>query len=312
MRRAIGLLLINAVFIFFMVLKAPVFVSGPNISVILSNMALESIALAGLTLLLVGGLFDLSVDGVVAASGVLCATIMTAGIAPVLAILASLCAGILVGWLNGFLVMHLKINALIATLGMWWMMSGVAFGLTRSITPYGFPDSFQILGQARVLGVRIYVWYAIVFLLISAVVLSYTKFGRHIYIMGGNKEAGRLFGIHIERTGVMLYVIMGFLAAFIGVVLCARLNAGAPNAVDGMTMRVIAAAVIGGCSLSGGRGTVLVGLLGLLLLTMLSNAATILGIDPYWQKLIVGIVLLSALVLDSAGSKIRIKRRNTK
>lgn len=306
MRRILGLVLINVLFIGFMAIMAPVFVSGPNIAVLLSNMALESIAMAGLTLLLIAGMFDLSADGVVGMCCVICATLMVIGAAPVAAIVISLCAGIIVGLLNGFLVMYLKINALISTLATWWMAIGIAYGLTRAVTPYGFPDSFQVLGQARVLGTRIYVWYAAVILLVSATILSNTKFGRHIYVVGGNKEAGRLFGVHVERLGIILYVFVGFLAAFIGVVLAARLNAGPPNVVNGMTMRVIAASVIGGCSLSGGKGNVLSGLLGLSLLTMLSNAATILGMDPYWQKLIIGTVLLVALVLDSIGSKRRI------
>jgi ribose transport system permease protein len=162
------------------------------------------------------------------------------------------------------------------------------------------------MGQERFLGIRIFVWYAIAVVGVLALVLARTKFGRHVYIMGGNPEAGRLFGVRVDKIGIQLYVLMGFLAAFVGVVLAARLDAGSPNAVDGMTMRVIAAAVIGGCALSGGKGNVLAGLLGLLLLNMLTNAATILGISPYWQKSLIGGVLLLALVLDVSGGRIRV------
>ena len=141
---------------------------------------------------------------------------------------------------------------------------------------------------------------------VLALVLARTKFGRHVYIMGGNPEAGRLFGVQVDGLGIKLYVLMGFLAALIGIVLAARLDAAAPNVVDGMTMRVIAAAVIGGCSLSGGKGGVLAGLLGLLLLNMMTNAMVILGVNPYWQKSWIGAVLLLALVLDVSSGKIRV------
>ncbi len=303
MRRIFGLGAINLIFILVMSLAAPVFVSAANLNAMLSNMALEAIAMAGLTLLLVGRLFDLSVDGTVAVSGVVAGKLMQAGASPVAAIVAALCIGLLVGYANGLLVMRLKINPLIATLGTWWALTGVAFGLTKSISPYGFPAAFQAIGQARVFGVRAFVLYAAAIVGGLALVLAATRFGRHVYVMGGNPQAGLLFGVPVDRIGVTLYMLMGLLAAFVGIVLAARLNAGAPNAVDGMAMRAIAAAVIGGCALSGGKGNVLAGLLGLLLLNMLTNAATILGASPYWQKSLIGGVLLLALILDAAGGR---------
>jgi ribose transport system permease protein len=304
MRRIAGLAAINMGFIAIMALLAPAFVSGTNLGSMFSNMALESIAMAGLTLLLVGRLFDLSVDGVVAVAGVVCGKMIVAGVAWPLAVATAMAVGALVGVINGLLIMRLRINPLIATIGTWWMSIGVAYGLTRAISPYGFPEAFQLVGQAKLLDIRIYVWYAVAIVGVLAVVLSFTRFGRHIHIMGGNPEAGRLFGVRVERIGIQLYVMMGLLSAFIGVVLASRLNSGSPNAVDGMTMRAIAAAVIGGCALSGGKGNVLSGLLGLLLMNMLTNAATILGVSPYWQKLLIGGVLLLALILDATSNKI--------
>lgn len=308
MRRIVGLAAINGAFIVGMALAAPVFVGWSNINVLLSNMAFESIALAGLTLLLVARLFDLSIDAAVAMVGVICGKLLTSGFPVAATIAVCLAIGLLLGWLNGMLVMRLKINALIVTLATCWIMAGIAQGLTMSMTSYGFPDAFTALGQARVFGVRIFVLYAMVILGILAIVLAKTKFGRHVYIMGGNPEAGRLFGVQVDKIGVQLYVLMGLLAAIIGIVLAARLDAGAPNVVDGMTLRIIAAAVIGGCSLSGGKGNVLAGLLGLLLLNMMTNASIILGVSPYWQKSLIGGVLLLALVLDVSGGRIRVPR----
>jgi ribose transport system permease protein len=285
---------------------APVFVGWPNINVLLSNMAFESIALGGMTLLLVARLFDLSLDGAVAMAGVILGKFIMAGIPWPLAIALSLGMGLLMGLANGVLVMRLKINALIGTLATGWIMAGVAFGLTSGMSGYGFPHIFQLLGQARVLGIRIFVWYAVVIIGALALLLARTKLGRHIYIMGGNPDAGRLFGVQVDKIGVQLYALMGLLAALIGVVLAARMDAASPDVADGMTMRVIAAAVIGGCSLSGGKGVVLTGILGLLLLNMMTNAAIILGLNPYWQKGIIGGVLLLALLLDASSGKIHV------
>jgi ribose transport system permease protein len=308
MRRVIGLLAINAVFILVMAIAKPVFVSWTNLSALLGNIAFESIAMAGLTLLLVAKLFDLSVDGTVSFAGVVAGKLMVAGLNPLFAILAGLATGALAGLTNGILVMKLKINPIVATLSTWWIMTGAAYGLTKSISSYGFPEWFQAIGQARVGGIRIYVIYAIVIVGVLSMILAKTKFGRHIYIMGGNPEAGRLFGVKVEKLGIKLYVIMGVLASLIGIVLAARLDASSPNAVDGMTMRVIAAAVIGGCALSGGKGNILAGFLGLLLLNMLTNASIIFGVSPYWQKSIIGAVLLLALVIDVSNGNIKLPK----
>lgn len=311
MRRIFGLLFINALFVALMASLRPAFVSMPNVRVLLSGVALESIAMAGMTMLLVAQLFDLSLDGVVAVSGVVAGLLMQDhGVEPAMAIAVSLSIGMTVGLMNGVLVMYVGINPLIVTLAVWWMMIGMSYGLTHAISPYGFPESFQQIGQAKVLGFRIFVLYAVVIVTTLAVILAHTRVGRHIYIIGGNAEAGEAFGVHTRRLGVGLFILMGFLSAFIGVVLAARLNAGTPNAVDGMAMRVVAAAVIGGCGLKGGKGNIVAGLLGLTLLGMLGNATVLLGISPYWQKLLMGLVLLVALILDASGGKIRLSKGN--
>ena len=317
-KRIIGLILINALFITIMAILRPAFISVANVRILLSGWSLESIIMVGMTMLLVAQLFDLSTDGVVAVSGVVAGLLMKQyGATPVEAIAAALAIGMLVGLINGLLVMYVGINPLIVTLGMWWVMIGAAYGLTKSISPYGFSESFQQIGQARILGLRIFVWYAVVIVGALWVVLSKTRMGRHIYIMGGNSEAGRLFGVQTKRLGVGLFVLMGLLSAFVGVVFAARLNAGTPNAVDGMAMRVVAAAVIGGCAMKGGRGSIVAGLFGLMLLGMLGNACILLGISPYWQKSLMGLVLLTALMIDAVSGKvnfkelIHLKRRDT-
>jgi len=297
--RTIGLLLVDLAFILLLSRLSKWFLTRENFEVILTNMALESIALAGLTMLLAAGQFDLSVDGVVAMSGVIVGKLLNSHVAVVPAIAAAMGAALLVGLVNGAFINKLRMNPLMTTLATWWMSAGIALGITRAISPYGFPRVFQDIGQLRVFGVKIIVYYAIVIIAFFAIVLAKTRFGYHVYATGGNHRAALLHGINVDRLGITLYVIVAALAGFIGVVMAARLNAGTPNAVDGMALRVIAGAVIGGCALGGGRGSIIGGLLGLLLMNMLSNATTLLGVSPWWQKAIIGSVLFIAVTLDA-------------
>jgi ribose transport system permease protein len=298
MKRIAGLALINLLFIVVLGLIAPYFFTKANLVVVMDNMALEAIILGGYTLLLVGGYFDLSVDGIVALTGVLAGMAIVSGLPWPMAMIFSLFVAGCIGLLNGYVVAKLRINGLIATLTTWWICVGVSLGLTKALSPYGFPDTFQLIGQFRVMGFRVSVMYAIVIVAILAMILQSTKIGSHTYISGDNRTAAEMMGIDVVRLGMGLYMLMALLSGFIGVVLAARLNAASPVAVDGMALRVIAAAVIGGCSLSGGKGNIIGGLLGLSIMHILSNAVIQLGWSPYWQKAILGGILLAAVLAE--------------
>lgn len=258
-------------------------------------------ALCGVTYLLIAKLFDLSLDGTVALSGVVAGLLMEAGINPVWAMLAALGVGALVGFVNGWAVNRWRLNPLMVTLATWWIGIGATLGMTKAIAPDQFPQWFQALGQTRALGLRVFVFYALAIVAGYSVVLHRTVTGRHIYAIGGNRRAAELCGIRADRLGIGLYVQAGLVAALIGLVMAARLNAAAPQAVDGMALRVIAAAVIGGCSLSGGRGSIWAGLLGLVLMAVLTNASIMLHVSPYWQKALIGSVLLIAIATERLG-----------
>jgi len=297
--RTIGLLVVNVAFILLLSRLSKYFLTGENFTVIINNMALESIALAGLTMVLAAGLFDLSVDGIVDMSGVIVGKLLNLGVGVVPAMAAAMGAALLVGLINGTFINKLRMNPLMTTLATWWITVGIGLGITRAISPFGFPKVFQDIGQIRIFGIKIFVYYAIIILAFFAIMLAKTRFGYHVYAMGGNRRAALLHGINVDRLGIILYVILGGLSGFIGIVMAARLNAGTPNAVDGMALRVIAGATIGGCALGGGRGSIVGGLLGLLLMNMLSNATTLLGVSPWWQKAIIGSVLFIAVTLDA-------------
>ena len=270
---------------------------------LIDNLALETIALAVLTPLLIGGFFDLSMDGVAALSGVVAGELMVAGVHPAIAAIAALATGASFGMVNGWAVNKWRLNALMVTLATWWAATGATLGITKALSPYGFPEWFQALGQTRVLGVRVFVFYAAAIVVAGSFLLRRTVTGRHVYAIGGNRRAAELCGIRADRLGIGLYVLTGCMAAVIGLIMAARLNAATPQVIDGMSLRVIAAAVIGGCSLAGGRGSIAAGLLGLVLMTILSNAAVLLHVSPYWQKALIGSVLFIAIATEKLGRK---------
>lgn len=298
MLRIIGLIIINIALIVALSFSTPYFLTKDNLIVLVDNMALEAVCLSGYTLLLISGHFDLSVDGIVALTGVVAGMLMNRGIywpiAAFIALLVSFCFGAI----NAWAVIKARINGLIATLTTWWVCVGFSLGLTKAMSPYNFPEQFLIFGQARLLGLRFLVVYAVIAVVLLSLILHFTPIGVHIYATGGNEDATSMMGINTVKLGMKLYILLGLLAGFIGLMTAARLNAASPVAVDGMTLRIIAAIVIGGGKLSGGEGTIVGGLLGLVLMHILSNAVIQFGISPYWQKALLGAILLAAVLSE--------------
>jgi len=298
MKRIIGLIIINIILFVVLSLTTPYFFSKSNIVVMLDNMGYEAIILSGYTLLLIGGYFDLSIDGVVTITGITAGLLMTSGVHWALAVLVAMVVALGVGAINGIIVAKLKINGLIATLTTWWICVGFSFGLTKALSPFGFPNIFQMFGQTRLYGFRLIVVYAVVVAIVLSIVLHCTKIGSNIYVSGDNRQSAELMGINTARLGIWLYVLIGGLSGLVGLLVASRLNASSPFAVDGMALRVIAAAVIGGANLSGGKGSIVGGLLGLCIMGILSNSIIHLGVSPYWQKAVLGGILLLAVLSE--------------
>lgn len=303
-KRVIALLVFEAIFVAAVGAYNPDFLRADNFRVIFDNMSLEAIAMVGTVFLLAAGRFDLSIDGVANLSGITAGLVLTNwGVHWIVAVFVGLGTGLLVGVVNGVLIERFDLNPLITTLGTWWMTTGIALGLTKGYTPYNFPQGFNNLGQATVGSVLIEVWYAVAIVAVAGVILAFTRFGYHVYATGGDRDASRLNGIKVVGIGIILYAVSGLLSGVVGTIFAARLASAPATAFDGLALNVIAAAVIGGASLSGGRGSILGALLGLLLLNMLSNAAIYVGISPYWEKAISGGVLLIAVGADVAAAR---------
>jgi len=298
--RIVQLVLFDLIFIIVVTAIRPDFARTENLKLILENFALQSIVMTEMVLLLAAGRFDLSVDGTAAVTAIVSGRVMAeSGVSPYLALAIGLALGAVIGVANGWLIEHLGLNPLITTLATWWITTGAALGLSGGVAPSDFPQAFLDLGQARIFGLLITTWYAIVILPIVGVVLWGTRFGYHVKATGGNRDAARLNGVKVRRIGVLLFALSGLASAFAGVIFAAQLGSASPVALDGMALDIIAAAVIGGASLYGGRGSVIGGLLGLLLLNMIGNASIYVGISPFWQKAIAGTILLIAIFADA-------------
>lgn len=283
---------------FLMTALTPYFLTPGNITAMVVGMAPTAIIVVGMTVVLVAGGLDLSVGSVMALSGTLMGLFLVHGLPVPLAALLVLAAGAAVGVVNGFVITGLRVNPLIATLGMLTVARGIGMVITQGFTVTGLPQPFAFLGQGAVLGLPPMVWIMVLIVAAGDAAMRTTRYLRQVYYVGGNERAALLSGINVTQVKVFTYVLSGILAAVAGIVLSSRLMAGTPTAGSGLELTAIAAAVIGGASLLGGEGTVLGGFLGAIFMTIIGNAMIMLGISIYWQGIVSGAILIIVVALD--------------
>ena len=277
---------------------SPFFFTARNMLNITSNAAFIGLmAAAGTPLIIAGGL-DLSVAAVAGLAGVMIALLGAAGWPIWLAVGAALATGSLVGLINGMLASSLKLNPLIVTLATMSIVGGAALILTGGLTKPVSDPSFNWLGQGRVWVIPVPALLMLAAYILLALLLRVTHFGRYVYAVGGNPEAARLIGLPVRRVQLLLYVISGLSGAVAGTMLAAMLGAAAPNAASPHLLTVIAAIILGGTSLAGGRGSVWGTLIAVMILGTLNNGLTLLDVTSFWQDVTRGVVLLLAVGLD--------------
>jgi ribose transport system permease protein len=280
-------------------LLTPFFFTLRNMMAIGSNIAFMGLmAAAGTPLIIAGGL-DLSVAAIAGLVGVLLAVLHgDIGINIWIAALAALALGAFIGSINGFFATRLKLNPLIVTLGMMSIVSGAALILTGGLTKPLMVPGFNWIGSGRIFDIPVPPILMIITYIVLSIVLRRTRFGRFVYASGGNAEASRLIGLPVERVQMILYIISGVSGAVAGIILAAMLGAAAPNAASTHLLTVIAAIILGGTSLYGGRGSVWGTLLAVLILGTLNNGLTLLDVSSFWQDVTRGLVLMLAVSLD--------------
>jgi ribose transport system permease protein len=283
----------------FLSIASPYFATPGNISSVVRQTSVITIMAMGMTVVIASGGIDLSVGSMIGLTGVVGALLIALHQSMFVALLGAIAAGLVCGLINGAAVATLRIPAFIATLGALGIYRGVALMITDGIPVANLSRDFGVLATGTVFG-----WLPVplIFVVFTALVihfiLNHTKLGRYAYAMGSNAEAARCSGIQLAKYTVLIYALNGALTGMAGMIEAARLVTGQPTAGDGYELRVIAAVVIGGGSLNGGRGTVVGTIVGALIMALLSNGCNLLGISPFLQQVIIGCVIVAAVTFD--------------
>ncbi len=293
----IGLLVLYLIMVVVISRLSPYFLGQRNlINLPVSVSVLGMIAIFS-TMLMIGGGLDLSVGATTALVGVVVASAQTPlGVWG--ATLVGLLLGLGIGLLNGLLVTRVGINPLITTLGMLSTIRGLAFVFSGGLSIPMLDKDFGQLGRGNIGGVPIIVIVVAIMFIGAIIVMRYTTYGRAMYAIGGNSRASHLAGLPVKRYQLIAYMLSGLSAAIAGVLLTSRLGVAAPQASTGLELSVVAAIILGGTSLSGGKGNLFGTLLGIMILGTLDNAMTLLSVSAYYQQIGLGVVLLLAVGLD--------------
>ena len=291
------------VVLLFTALRPGQFATPGNLEIMLLQTAVVATAALGMTLVIASGGIDLSVGAQIALATVTLASLLARGWSPAAALLATVAGGLACGGLIGGLVTGLRLPPFIVTLGMWGGLRGLAKGLageTMVVAPTTWLNDLltALPPERRWLLVPAGVWLTILLAVAVAVVLQTTRLGRHILAIGSSEPTARLCGVAVERTKLVVYALAGALAAVAGVLQYAYLTVGDPTTALGMELDVIAAVVIGGASLAGGRGSVAGTLVGALIMTAVANGCTKLDLPNWVQEIVTGAIIVAAVALD--------------
>jgi erythritol transport system permease protein len=319
MRALIALLILMGIF----TVLTPSFPTTQNLIILVGQTAINAIMAVGMTFVILTGGIDLSVGSTVGLAAMASGLLIDRGLelpmfgsvvyfnVPAIIFLA-LCLGIVVGAFNGILVTRFNVAPFIATLGTLYVARGFAQLSNDGATfpnLVGNPElrntGFPLLGTGAILGIPIVIWIMIAFTAVGWFVAAKTPFGRQVYAVGGNERAAELSGIYVQRIKMAVYMICGMCAAMTGLITASQLVAAHPATGESYELNAIAAVVLGGTSLAGGRGTVWGTLIGALVMGVLTNGLVLLGVQEFWKKVITGLVIILAVVLDQLQARMQ-------
>ena len=306
----------------FFSIAAPNFLSAGNLILVSKHVALNAFLAMGMTFVIITGGIDLSVGSIVGLCGMVAGFLVLNGVDLQIGytvyfnvaeiVVITLLVGILIGALNGFLITKLNVAPFIATLGVLYVARGLALLSSDGRT---FPNligkadlgntGFGFLGAGRLLGIPVSIWILIVVALGAAYVARYTPLGRHIFAVGGNERAARISGVRVNLIKMFVYMFSGFCAAIVGLIISSELMASHPATGESFELNAIAAAVLGGTSMSGGRGTIGGTIIGAFVIGILSDGLVMMGVSSFWQMVIKGLVIIVAVVVDQAQRRLQ-------
>ncbi|PBB64509.1 sugar ABC transporter permease [Mesorhizobium sp. WSM4312] len=310
-----------AVLVFFSI-AAPNFLSAANLILMAKHVALNAFLAMGMTFVIITGGIDLSVGSIVGLCGMVAGYLVLNGIDlqigytiyfnVVEIALITLAVGILIGAVNGLLITRLNVAPFIATLGVLYVARGLALLSSDGRTfpnLVGKPElgttGFGFLGAGRLVGLPVSIWILIVVALGAAYLARYTPLGRHIFAVGGNERAARISGVRVNMVKMFVYMFSGFCAAIVGLIISSELMASHPATGESFELNAIAAAVLGGTSMSGGRGTIGGTIVGAFVIGILSDGLVMMGVSSFWQMVIKGLVIIVAVVVDQAQRRLQ-------
>lgn len=277
----------------------PTMLAPKNIANMLRALSFVGVIALAQTFLMISGEFDLSVGSVAGLCAIVCSHLMVNkgwGVAP--AILAGLLTGAVTGLINSFVVLRMGVPAFIATLGMLYMARGINYLICKGYSIYPLPDVLNEFGVAQPLGISWSFFFFIVLAVIFDQILRRTVHGRRLYAVGGNREVANLAGINVTLIKASGFVLVGMMAGLAGMLLMSRIVTGQPTIGLGWELNVIAAVVIGGVSLWGGSGSILGAVIGLAIMQVVNTGLIIVNVDPYWQTVAVGAIMILAVFID--------------
>lgn len=316
-RAVVALVLLAAVF----AVLSPEFISTGNLTILLKHVAINAILAIGMTFVILAGGIDLSVGSIAGLTGMIAGLLLTKGLvlpafgvaiffSAWIVVAIALIAAMAVGGLNGFLVCRFNVPPFIATLGVLYVARGSGLLLSNGST---FPDlggrpelhnqGFLGLGSSDVIGLPMPIWIMAALAAVAIFVASRTRFGRRVYAIGGNERAARLAGVQVKSVKFATYVISGLCAGLVGLIIASQLAAAHPATGETFELNAIAAVVLGGTSLMGGRGTIVGTLIGAMVIGVLANGLVLLGVSEFWQMVIKGAVIVGAVIVDQISKK---------
>ena len=297
--QSLGLTAVVIVLAIIFTLINPRFATLANMANVLTQASHYIIIAVAMTFVITNAGIDLSVGSVLALVTVIGFAFMKDGMNPLLAVSIMFAMGALIGAFTGTLIALIKIPPFITTLGMMVSLRGLALLHSAGTMHFGLPETLTWLGQGKVFGVPVPVIIAFGVAVIGAWLFNHTKFGLYVRAIGGNREAARLAGVPVNLIEILVYALMGLVTAIGGLIMITRIDSTQATIGTGIEIHIIAAVIIGGTSLFGGRGTIYGTVLGAILLSMMTNALVIAGVDNFWQLVIMGIIVLLAVAINN-------------
>ncbi|KKI60192.1 ABC transporter permease [Staphylococcus haemolyticus] len=278
----------------------PSFLDLSNLLNLLRQISINGLIAFGMTFIILTGGIDLSVGSILALSSAFIVLMITSGVDPIIALIIGVLIGFVLGAVNGLLVTKGNMAPFIATLATMTIFRGLTLVITdgNPITNLGDSYLFQLFGKGYFIGIPVPAVTMIIVFVILLIILQKTTFGRHTYAIGGNEVAAKISGIKVNKIKILIYGISGLMSALAGGILTSRLNSAQPTAGTSYELDAIAAVVLGGTSLTGGKGRIVGTLIGVLIIGVLNNGLNLLGVSSFYQQVVKGVVILIAVLID--------------